>query len=103
MVVCAGYLREFPVPAVTFWRRRSTRRASCRLAAAERDDKTQRDAGDRLSQYWLCHQAVLVAPAQIGGPSMRSFEIPEGGRSTLPGHPHASRLAPILDHRHQAQ
>jgi len=36
------------------------------LAAAERADKTQRDTGDRLSQYWLCHQAVLVALPQIG-------------------------------------
>jgi hypothetical protein len=30
------------------------------LVAAERGDKTQRDTGDRLSQCWLCHQAVLV-------------------------------------------
>jgi hypothetical protein len=86
MVVCAGYLREFPVPVPA--RCRALRESEpgnelgerplrpgggeahaghpARLAAAERDDKTQRDIGDRLSQYWLCHQAVLVALAQIG-------------------------------------
>lgn len=37
-----------------------------RLAAGERDDRSQPDSADCPSLYWLCHRAVSEVLAQIG-------------------------------------
>jgi len=78
MAVCAGYLREFPVPVPARCRalrnqNQETSWTRGRYVLAEEkytpgilpsslppsaDDRTQRDTGDRLSQYSLCHQAA---------------------------------------------